>query len=301
MVRAEGARLAVEERLVRWTRPLLRVPNLAIHLNRQVNQDGLRLNEQDHLPAVFAARVDGPTWKDWLAAELAVGRERILGWDLCLADVVPPATWGRDEEFYSAPRLDDLACAHAGLTSFLAAGAGAHHQVLGLFDHEEIGSRSTRGAQSSFLRDVLTRLAGDNEAMVRACSRSRLLSADMAHGVHPNYADKHEPEHRPVLGLGPVLKTHGEWRYATEAATASVFRGLCADLGVPTQEFMNRTDLACGTTIGPIVAAELGIPTVDIGSPMWSMHSIRETGAIADVDPMITAMRGFYEWDDAAS
>ena len=297
-VRKGGAGLAIEGRLVHWNRPLLRVPNLAIHLNRQVNQEGLKLNEQDHLPAVFACKADGPSFRQWLAAELGVSEERILGWDLCLTDVVPPALWGRDSEFFSAPRLDDLACAHAALVAFLGATASAQTQVLCLFDHEEIGSRTTRGAQSSLVRDVLFRLSGDGVELQRALARSAMLSADMAHGVHPNYPDKHEPEHRPMLGGGPVIKTHGEWRYATEGATAAAFRGLCADLGVATQEFMNRTDLACGTTIGPIVASDLGIPTVDLGSAMWSMHSIRETAAVADVDPMIRTMGGFFEAPD---
>jgi len=149
----------------------------------------------------------------------------------------------------------------------------------------------------SLLRDVLTRIAGDGpSAMHRAVASSFLVSADMAHGVHPNYADKHDAEHRPMLGGGPVLKTHNEWRYATDAEASATWRAVCRDAGVPMQEFVNRTDLRCGSTVGPIVSAELGMKGVDVGCAQWSMHSIRETCSSADQPLMIAAMRRLLSW-----
>jgi aspartyl aminopeptidase len=245
-------------------------------------------------------------FKSFVASELGVEPERVLGWDLCLYDVQAPCVSGAAGDFVHAARLDNLGSCHAGLAALLGgAGSGGEagtagadaSSVVALFDHEEVGSRSTRGAESSFLRDVLQRLAGrEPEALLRASARSFIVSADMAHGVHPNYADRHEPEHRPVLNGGPVLKTHVEWRYATDAETMAVFRGLCADLSVPLQDFVIRSDLACGTTIGPIVAANLGIRTVDVGNPMLSMHSCREMAGAQDAERMIRVMEAFLGW-----
>jgi len=171
--------------------------------------------------------------------------------------------------------------------------------VVTLFDHEEIGSRTSRGAAGSMTRDILGRLAGGtNPDLSRATSRSMMISADMAHGVHPSYADKHEPDHKPMLNAGPVVKTHADWRYATETESSAVFRGLCGDLEIPTQEFINRSDLACGSTIGPIVSSSLGMRSVDVGNAMWSMHSIREMAGSRDQDLMTAAMTGFLRWDE---
>lgn len=298
VVRRPGDGLAVDEVLVRIDRPIARVPNLAIHLNREVNKDGLRLNEQEHLPAVLGIGTGRGAVE--LAAEAAgVDSARVLGFDLCLCDTQAPALWGRNDEFVAAGRLDDLFCAHGCLAAFLDAPPAQECQVLALFDHEEIGSRTTRGAMSSFLPDTLARLSGGREAFARVAGKSMMVSADMAHGVHPNYADKHEPDHRPMINGGPVLKVHQEWRYATESTTAAIFRALCRDASVPLQEFVNRADLACGTTIGPIVATDLGLPTVDLGCAMWSMHSIRETAGSADSEHLIRALQAFYGWSGA--
>jgi len=305
-LRAEGEALQVESRLLRIDRPICRIPNLAIHLNRGVNSDGLKLNQQKHLPALWALAEgdraeDGEHFAAFIAAELGVPAERILGWDLCLYEVVPPCVAGVDGEFIHAPRLDNQASCHAALEALLTTAGqdSASTQVIALFDHEEIGSRTSRGAASSFLGDVLTRLSGEGASdLARAVSRSFIVSADMAHAQHPNYEDKHDAQHKPRLNAGPVLKTHNEWRYASDSEDAAIWRGLCADAGVPLQEFVNRSDLRCGSTIGPIVSTELGIRGVDVGCAMYSMHSIREMAGSKDQPMMIAAMSRFLEWVD---
>ncbi len=293
--------LQLETRLVRIDRPIGRIPSLAIHLNREIKEDGFKPNAQTHLPVVWGFDgADRPSLRAFLGSEMGVDPANILGWDLCLYDVQPPSVGGVHEDFIYAPRLDNQASCHAALLALLDGGASAPDTtaVITLFDHEEIGSRTSRGAAGSLTRDVLGRLAGgQHEDLTRAASRSAMISADMAHGVHPNYADRHEPNHKPMLNGGPVIKIHAGGRYATETETSAVFRGLCADLGVPTQEFINRSDLACGSTIGPIVASSLGIRTVDVGNAMWSMHSIREMAGSRDHDLMVRAMTGFLTWD----
>jgi aspartyl aminopeptidase len=205
-------------------------------------------------------------------------------------------------EFIHAPRLDNLASCHAGLSALLEAAAGGPSEatrVLVLYDHEEVGSRSAEGAAGSLLSDVLGRLevgykGGEPQGAQRAAARSVLVSADMAHAVHPNYADRHEAGHRPLIGAGPVIKVNANQAYATSADTAGLFAGLCAEVGVTPQHFVTRSDLACGSTIGPISAARVGISTVDVGNPMLSMHSCREMAGTADVAPMIQVLSRLY-------
>ncbi|MEE2829628.1 MAG: M18 family aminopeptidase [Myxococcota bacterium] len=303
-LRREEESLRVETRLLRVQRPVCRIPNLAIHLNRGVNDDGLKLNKQKHLPALWSLTrgsraEDGEHFKAWLADEIQADADRILGWDLALYDTVAPCISGVDGEFIHAPRLDNQASCHAALEALLTTAAEdtAATQVIALFDHEEIGSRTSRGAASTFLRDVLTRLTGAaGSDLHRAISHSFVVSADMAHGHHPNYSDKHDAQHRPQLNGGPVLKTHNEWRYASDSEDAAIWRGLCADAGVPMQEFVNRSDLRCGSTIGPIVSTELGIRGVDVGNAMLSMHSIREMAGSEDQPMMISVMSRFLQW-----
>lgn len=300
-LRGEGEGLSVTSRLLRVDQPLCRIPNVAIHLNRGVNKDGLTLNKQNHLPALWGMADDDASFRGWLAEELGVDAHTILGFDLCLFDVVPSTLSGRDREFVNAPRLDNLGSCHAALSALLATADDPCEgtSMIALFDHEEIGSRSTRGAASAFLGDVLARLTGGGATELgHAKARSFLVSADMAHAQHPNYPDLHDGEHAPTLNAGPVLKTHQEWRYATDAEATAVWRGLCADAGVPMQEFVTRTDLACGSTIGPIVTSALGIAGVDVGNPMLSMHSIREMCGSADQPLMIAAMKQFLGWSN---
>lgn len=298
-VRTGANPLKLETRLVRIDRPIGRVPNLAIHLNREIRDNGFKVDKQKHLPVVWGFNgEDGPALKTWLGSEMGIDAAEILGWDLCLYDVQPPSVGGVHDDFIHAPRLDNQASCHAALEALLAADGAETTAVVTLYDHEEIGSRTSRGAAGSFTRDILVRLAGSSRDLSRATSRSVMVSADMAHGVHPNYADKHEPGHKPMLNAGPVVKAHADWRYATETESSAVFRGLCGDLDVPVQEFVIRTDLACGSTIGPIVSSSLGIRTVDVGNAMWSMHSIRETAGSRDQELMIRAMTGFLGWDE---
>ncbi len=304
--------LDVQTALLRVDRPLCRIPQLAIHLNRGVNKDGLKLNQQDHLPALWALAPKGdPTGEEaseagdvgrlkrFVGGELGVDPHRILGWDLGLHVAHPPTLAGLNDEFIHAPRLDNQASCHHALAALLRTGDPLPDgtAVAALYDHEEVGSRSAAGASGSFVRDVVTRLAGgDRTSLVRSVASSVQMSIDMAHAAHPNYGSKHDPQHKPVLGGGPVIKTHSSTRYASEAWTSGLVRGLAADVGVATQEFVVRTDLPCGSTIGPIVAAGLGMRTVDVGNPMLSMHSAREMAGADDPEPMVRLLSTFLRW-----
>lgn len=292
-----------EPRLLRIDRPLARVPNLAIHLNREVNQEGLKLNRQQHLPPVIGLELQDEAWLPaLLARELGLADPAaIRGFDLMLYDVAPSTVSGLAGEFIHAPRLDNLASCHAALEALLQsaeAGGVAATRGVALYDHEEVGSTSAEGADSPFLEGVLARITlargGTVEDGYRARARSVFVSADMAHAVHPNYADRHEARHMPRLNQGPVIKINQNLRYATNAATAEVFARAARAADVPVQTFVNRTDLACGSTIGPITASRLGIPTVDVGNPMLSMHSIREMAGSADQPSMIAAMAQLF-------
>ena len=293
------------ERLVRIDRPILRIPSLAIHLNREVRTDGLKLNAQTHLPPILGLGdpdEDGPgALRNMLGAELDVEPDSILSWDLSLMDTLPPAVGGLHGEFVFAPRMDNQAMSHASLEALLQAPAAPATQVVSLYDHEEVGSASSVGAAGNMLSEVLRRIAevegpgAEAGGLPRSVARSYQVSADMAHGVHPNYADRHEPLHLPALNGGPVIKVNTNQRYATCAETEALFESLCLDVGAPCQKFVNRTDLACGSTIGPISAARTGIATVDVGNAMLSMHSIREMGGSRDPAWMVQVMARFLE------
>lgn len=315
VVVGDGTGLRTE--LVDLGRPVLRIPSLAIHLNRELNQEGLKLNAQQHMVPVVGLS-EKTTLVRLLADALSSKRGRkpakpapVLGFDLMTYDTQPAARAGAEGEFIQAPRLDNLASCHAALRALLAArraGAGgraASTRAIVFYDHEEVGSRSQAGAAGSFLADVLARVANAfaapgakgrtaEQAFERAAARSWLVSADMAHAVHPNYADRHEPGHRPLLGRGPVLKRNVNQSYATDAESAGLFAALCGEVGVTPQHFVARSDLGCGSTIGPISAARVGIRTVDVGNPMLSMHSCREMAAAADVAPMIAVLGAFF-------
>jgi aspartyl aminopeptidase len=307
VVVADGTQ-AGETRLIDFRRPLLRIPNLAIHLNRTVNSDGLKLNPQLHLVPILgldAGTEEGPRLADALAKELersgrACAPDQILSWDLCLYDVQSGVIAGLNDEFILASRLDNLASCHAALSALIGCkGARAETRGIVLYDHEEVGSQSAQGADSPFLLELLTRIAAasapsDPDALPRAIARSFLISTDMAHALHPNYADKHEPAHRPLLGGGPVVKTNVAQSYASDAETIARFQLLCREAGVTPQHFVSRSDLACGSTIGPISAGRVGLRTVDVGSPLLSMHSIREMAAVADVAAMQKVLDLFF-------
>lgn len=291
-VRGEGGR--PEAHLFRVDRPIARIPNLAIHLNRGVNDEGLKLDAQKHAVPLIGGWSDARSFKKWVETSLDAGE--VLSWDLCLYDVTPPTLGGLEDEFVFSARLDNQASCFQSVSALLAAKPAAATQVAVLFDHEEVGSRSAHGAMGGMLRDVLARLERDHTerakgGLERALAKSFLVSLDMAHGVHPNYANLHEPNHKPVLNGGPVIKEHVEQRYATDAETSALFRTACAEEDVPAQDFVIRTDLACGSTIGPISAAQLGVRTVDVGAAMLSMHSIREQCGAKDTEMMVKVLR----------
>jgi aspartyl aminopeptidase len=285
--------------LVRLPGAPLRLPSLAIHLDRSV-RDGLTLDPQRHLVPVWGRELGSePGLVEAVAAAAGVDPDDVVGHDLVLADTQPAARAGADGTWVAAPRLDNLGCSHAGLLALLAAPAGERTQVLVANDHEEVGSGSMAGARGSFLEDVVHRLAsatdaGDPEAVPRALARSVLVSADMAHAVHPTQFDRHEPAHRPVLGGGPVLKLNANQAYATDAVTGGWFAERCAEAGVPLQRFVTRADLPCGSTIGPLTATRLGVATVDVGSPTLAMHSCRETASALDVPFMVDALTACF-------
>jgi aspartyl aminopeptidase len=293
--------------LVDFARPLLRIPSLAIHLYRELNQEGLKLNAQKHLAPLIALGED-TTLAGLLVEELdRAGSAKssasdILAYDLMAYDIQPSTRSGAKGEFIHAGRLDNLTSSHAGLSALLEAGSNGNAactRVVVLYDHEEVGSRSSQGAGGTFLKDTLERIssgvgADQGQSMARAVARSWMVSADMAHAVHPNYADRHEPGHRPKIGGGPVIKTNANQSYATDAETAGFFAALCRRVDVTPQDFVTRSDLGCGSTIGPISAARVGIRTVDVGNPMLSMHSCRELAGAADVEPMISVLTEFF-------
>lgn len=271
----------------------LRIPSLAIHMNRSLYEDGLQLNPQVHLVPVYAAWAgDGD-----LAALLGdVVEGPLVAWDLVLADTQASALAGVGEQFVMAPRQDNLVSCYAGVRALIESEGGAATQVVICNDHEEVGSRTAEGAAGPFLEDVLRRVVAatgdvDPQSLARALAGSVLVSADAAHAVHPNYADKHDGGHQPRLGGGPVLKTHASQAYATDAGTAAWFIAACREAGVPVQQFTNRADQPSGSTIGPLTATRLGLPTVDIGNPLLSMHSIREQSATRDVLMLVAALR----------
>ena len=284
MVRGDAG--ALTSQLVCIERPVARVPQLAIHLDREVNDKGLVLNRQDHLAPTLGLASSGASLARLVAEAAGVAADRIVASELMLFDVTPPTLGGAAGELIFSARLDNLAMCHAAVTALARVARPTAIPVIALFDHEEVGSNSAAGAASAVLPRLLERLAGSREAFHQACARSTCVSADMSHAVHPNYAGRHEPHHKPQLNGGPVIKINTQQRYATTAATAAMFAELCRAEEVPVQHYANRSDLPCGSTIGPITSTLLGIATVDVGNPMLSMHSARELGGARDPELM---------------
>lgn len=294
---------APEERLFLMDRAVLRVPQLAIHLHREIRTDGLKLNAQKHMSPIWGVEDSSERgFRQLLAEELDVAPSDILAWDAMCHDTTPSRLLGDGEPFLSAPRLDNLCSTHCGLSAMLArlaAGDPDKIAVLCLFDHEEIGSQSRAGANGPFLRDLLERACltrgGTNEDFKRALADSICVSADMAHATHPNYIDKHDKDHRLAMNAGPVIKLNTNMRYATEASTEAHFQLVCERAEVPFQKWANRSDLACGSTIGPMTASNLGIRTVDIGNAQLAMHSAREMCGSLDPGYLVRALTVFLE------
>ncbi len=284
------------------TGALLRLPQLAIHLDREANND-LALDKQTQTQPVWG--LGTPAEADLLgelAAAAGVSAADIRGFDAVVADSARGAIFGKDEAFFASGRLDDLASVHAGVAALTTVAAdgfdGERIAVLACFDHEELGSASRSGAAGPFLEDVLARvfagLGADDSARRRAFAASWCLSSDVGHSVHPNYAGKHDPVVHPVLGSGPILKINANQRYATDALGAAAWAGWCAAAGIPSQEFVSNNAVPCGSTIGPITATRLGIRTVDVGIPILSMHSARELAGTADLHALTRLARTFF-------
>jgi aspartyl aminopeptidase len=291
-------------RLIRVHRPVLRVPQLAIHLDRDMRTEGLKLDPQQHLVPIWSLGTpQAGAFRDFVAAELDVPPGDVLTHDVVTYDLTGGILAGASEEFVSSARLDDLGCAHSSVTA-LAAVAGVagqpapqHISALVLFDHEEVGSRAVTGAAGAWLgrqleRTVLAR-GGTRDEFLRAIAGSLHVSADMTHATHPNYADRHEPDHQIALGGGPVVKVSANVNYATDAPTHAAFLLAAEQAGVPVQIFVNKSGMRTGSTIGPIVAAGLAMPTVDVGIPALAMHSARELCGAADPGMLIAALSAF--------
>ncbi len=294
----------VEQRLLLDDRPLLRIPQLAIHLDRSIREKGLKLDPQSHMTPLWATGADEPGAVNEFVAE-AVGAKpsEILSWDLMPFDVQAPAIVGRDADLIASARIDNLVSAFCGAHALVTVAdaldlSTGDVPVLALYDHEEIGSESATGAAGAFLSALLERISAatgaDRADHLQALASSFVVSADGAHATHPNYVDKHEPNHHIEVNAGVVVKRNANQRYATDAASEGRFRSLCAASGVPIQTYIHRNDLPCGSTIGPITAGQLAASTVDVGVPQLAMHSIREMCGTADVDHLVTALRAVW-------
>ncbi|WP_151477191.1 M18 family aminopeptidase [Streptomyces albicerus] len=292
-------------RLVNIDRPLLRVPQLAIHLDRSVTSDGLKLDKQRHLQPIWGLGNDvrdGDLIR-FLEEESGLAEGETTGWDLMVHSIEPPAYLGRDKELLAGPRMDNLLSVHAG-TAALAAVATSDEPlpyipVLAAFDHEENGSQSDTGADGPLLGSVLERSVfargGSYEDRARAFAGTVCLSSDTGHAVHPNYAERHDPTHHPRAGEGPILKVNVNNRYATDGSGRAVWVAACEKADVPFQNFVSNNSMPCGTTIGPITAARHGIKTVDIGVAILSMHSARELCGAADPFLLANSLVAFLE------
>ncbi|AZP19084.1 M18 family aminopeptidase [Streptomyces aquilus] len=291
-------------RLVNVGRPLLRVPQLAIHLDRSVSAEGLKLDKQRHLQPIWGLGDDVREGDliAFLEAEEGLGAGEVTGWDLMVHSVEPPAYLGRDQELVAGPRMDNLLSVHAGVAALTAVAAGSdlgYIPVLAAFDHEENGSQSDTGADGPLLGSVLERSVfargGSYEDRARAFAGTVCLSSDTGHAVHPNYAERHDPTHHPRVNGGPILKVNVNNRYATDGSGRAVFAAACAKADVPFQTFVSNNSMPCGTTIGPITAARHGIKTVDIGVAILSMHSARELCGADDPHLLANALVAFLE------
>ena len=289
--------------LLHVKRPLLQISNLAIHFNRQVN-DGVKLSRQkDVLPILGIINDEmekGNLLMNVITDELNVKKEDILDFDLYLADATPACTFGAHGEFISSGRLDDLSMCRAGVEAMLAASSEVPDttRVLALFDNEETGSQTKQGAGSPFLSFMLKRVAlaqgGTEEAYYQAVERAFMISADNAHAWHPNYGEKYDPTNHPMLGGGPVIKFNAAQKYASDAASAAIFAGICEKAGVPCQRFVNHSDVAGGSTLGNILASSVPLQGVDMGNAILAMHSCRETGSVIDHEYAVKAFTQFY-------
>ena len=291
-----------QTRFLNIKRPLLVIPNLAIHFNRQVN-DGVKLSKQkDMLPILGYVNdrleADGLLVR-LIANELQIEKEQIIDFDLYLYDTTPACLVGLNNEFISSGRLDDLSMVHAGMEAMIAESAKPEAtKVLAIFDNEETGSGTKQGADSNFLMSLIQRIVlaqgGSLDDYYRSVEKAFMVSADNAHGFHPNYAEKYDPTNHALLGGGPVIKINAAQKYATDAMSAAVFQQICERAGVPCQRFVNSSDIAGGSTLGNILTSSIAINGVDMGNPVLAMHSVRELASAADHENCIKAFTEFY-------
>lgn len=294
----------ISSRLLKFEQPLLRLPNLAIHLNKNVNDEGLKLHKQDELPLILASLGEQQLPETYFAnllheqSELEVSR--ILAFDLAVYDTQKGIIWGSENEFYANSQLDNLASCHAILTALLDEKVlnPDSSLVCAFFDHEEIGSETHIGAGGSFLVDVLERISlvleTGKEDFARGLAKSFMISADMAHAFQPNFYGAYDVEHKIMVNKGPAIKMNVNHRYSTESVSYALFADCCERANVPYQTYSHRNNLSCGSTIGPICSAKSGIRSVDVGCPVWGMHSIRESAGVQDHYYMIEALKQFF-------
>lgn len=286
----------LQHSLIDFKDPIAYIPSLAIHLDREANS-ARSVNAQLHLPVILGQGESSLNFRDLLKQRLiaqggSVGE--VFDYELCFYDTQPASLVGLEKQFIASARLDNLLSCYIGLQALLDSRAG-EAQVLICTDHEEVGSTSACGAQGPILAQWLERVMPDASERNRALTQSMLISADNAHGVHPNYADKHDENHGPILNKGAVIKMNANQRYATNSETSATFRMLAQQVGEPVQAFVVRSDQGCGSTIGPITAAEVGVRTVDIGVPQFAMHSIRELAGTRDAFGLARILTRFYE------
>lgn len=292
----------LREKLIQIDKPVFLIPNLCIHFHRDVNEKAAYNKQTDLLP-LLCMKEEGVEKEEYLfqliREETGTEKADIADYELFLYEYQKGIFTGKNQEFISASRIDDLSMVYAGLTALTQVKTGAACQMLAAFDNEEVGSTTAQGANSGLLRELLNRICKNlgltDEEYFQAIANSTSVSADLAHAVHPNYSDKHDAETRPVLGEGPVIKYSASQRYATTAMSAAYFMEACERAGVPCQKFVNRNDIAGGSTIGPALSGLTTIPTVDMGAPILAMHSIREFGAVADMVSTELAFRAYYE------
>jgi len=290
----------VNSSLINFEKAIAIVPSLAIHLNREAN-NGVKINPQTMVTPVIGQASDGEeqnfNFREMLAQKLideGVDCEEVLDFDLSFYDVQAPATVGLKDEFFASARLDNLLSCFMGLQSLLTADS-EEGVLLVCNDHEEVGSMSAEGAQGPMLEQVLARLCGQGDRQTRMIANSMLISADNAHGIHPNFSDKHDAKHGPILNAGPVIKVNANQRYATNDITSAMFKEFARKAGAKVQTFVVRADMGCGSTIGPITASQLGVKTIDIGAPQFAMHSIRELAGCDDVVKTIDILKCFVQ------
>ena len=284
---------------VNLKQPVAVIPNAALHLNREINK-GFEYNRQTHLKAILQSKEsDKNPLMEALAAELGVAIDDIFGSELFLYDFEPAELCGLDQSLIMSARLDNLGMTHSILSAILEVENPESTCIAALFDNEEIGSETRQGADSSFLENILERIAitkgYSREEYLRILSKSFLISGDMAHSYHPSYPEKYDPSYAPVMNGGPVIKWNANYNYATNLESSQRFKRLCEIAEVPCQTYIIRSDLLCGSTVGHIISSRLGIPVVDVGNPLWAMHSVRETVGVQDHINMIKVLEVYYQ------